>query len=201
MFTVLVRPALAETGCGWPDPDILRAVVPVAGESGSYASGVVVGQDRVLTAAHAIEDGDRLFVGMLSAYREAEILLVDRAKDLAILAVPTGDIPPLRLASNEPRISQQVWAVGYPKAQAKATSMGVFQRVDAGALHTSAPIESGQSGGGLLLCEGGNFLLGGMLRGYGAYLNGDHYIRLKNHSVSVAATTIQRFVDLPTRYQ
>jgi hypothetical protein len=61
-------------------------------------------------------------------------------------------------------------------------------------LHASATIDSGQSGGGLLACTDGAWELLGMLRGFGAYLYGDHYVKIQNHSVSVAAATIQRFL-------
>lgn len=187
--------ALADANCGWPDSDSLQAVLPVAAEDGSYASGVVVAQNRVLTAAHAIAPDTRVFVGVQNVYRKARVLLIDPATDLAVLSVDTGSIEPLRIANADPRISEQVWAVGFPRAQAKTTSVGVFQKKMRGALHTSAPIDSGQSGGGLLSCEGGSYRLAGMLRGYGAYIKGGEYVKLENHSVSVAAATIQSFVQ------
>lgn len=190
----------AVDSCGWPDSDALQAVLPVAAEDGSYASGVVVAQNRVLTAAHAIAPGTRVFVGIQDVFRTARVLLIDTETDLAVLSVDTGSIRPLSIANQDPRISEQVWAVGFPRAQAKTTSVGVFQKKMRGALHTSAPIDSGQSGGGLLSCEGGSYKLAGMLRGYGAYLKGGQYIKLENHSVSVAAATIQNFVLQPAIY-
>ena len=59
---------------------------------------------------------------------------------------------------------------------------------------TTAPIDSGQSGGGLISCEHGKHVLAGMLRGFAAYVNGDEYIKIKNHSVSVASTDIRNFI-------
>lgn len=182
--------------CNWPDSGSLSAVLPVAAEDGSYASGVVVGRNRVLTAAHAIAPETRVFVGIDNQFRAAKVQFVDKLNDLAILVVDTGRIRPLRIANSDPELRQQVWAVGFPRAQAKTTSAGVFQKKAEGALHTSAPIDSGQSGGGLLLCSNGSYLLAGMLRGYGAYFKGGQYVKLANHSVSVAAATIQRFVNL-----
>lgn len=195
---VLLPPASvqAEPACQWPDDGSLDAVIPVAAADGSYASGVVVGEDRVLTAAHAVSFGVEVYVGVDDRFRAAELLMIDNANDLAILSVDTGGIKPLPISSTDPEVSQPVWAVGFPRAQAKTTSAGVFQRKSRGALHTSAPIDSGQSGGGLLSCHNGAYQLAGMLRGFGAYLKGDEYIKLDNHSVSVASATIQRFVDL-----
>jgi len=148
----------------------------------------------VLTAAHAIEGAEQYFVRVEGGFRSATLVLIDRSNDLAVLSVDTKNIKPVPLAAALPSQSQMVWAVGFPKAQGKTTSSGVFQRNRAGALHTSAPIDSGQSGGGLLSCEQGSYQLLGMLRGYGAYLSGDRYVKLENHSVSVAADTIQRFI-------
>ena len=186
--------AAAAPECVWPDNKTLEAILPVATDHGSHASGVVFASNRVLTAAHAIEGAKQYFVRVEGGFRSAILLLIDRTNDLAVLSVDTHDIKPMPLAVASPSQSQMVWAVGFPKAQGKTTSSGVFQRNRAGALHTSAPIDSGQSGGGLLSCEQGSYQLLGMLRGYGAYLSGDRYVKLENHSVSVAAATIQRFI-------
>jgi len=186
--------------CLWPGPDSLAAVIPVAAADGSRASGVVVGQNRILTAAHAVAPDTEVFVGIDAQFHTAHVLLRDVANDLLILVADTANISPLPISLAEPRLLEPVWAVGFPRAQAKTTSMGVLQRKIHGALHASAPIDSGQSGGGLLLCHEGAYTLAGMLRGYGAYLEGGEYVRLKNHSVSVAAATIQQFVDTQILY-
>lgn len=184
--------ALAVPDCEWPDDKTLAAILPVATDNGSHASGVVFAPNRVLTAAHAVEGAGEFFVRLEQGFRAADLILIDHGADLAVLAVDTNTIEPITLALIEPHERQPVWAVGFPRAQGKTTSFGVFQRNRAGALHTSAPIDSGQSGGGLLTCDSGSYQLLGMLRGYGAYLSGDHYVKLENHSVSVAAATIQR---------
>jgi len=186
--------------CLWPGPDSLAAVIPIAAADGSRASGVVVGTNRVLTAAHAVAPNTEVYVGIGSHFQLAEVLLRDVANDLAILAVNTADISPMPISLAEPQLLQPVWAVGFPRAKSKTTSMGVLQRKIQGALHASAPIDLGQSGGGLLLCNEGAYTLAGMLRGYGAYREGNEYVRVENHSVSVAAATIQQFVDTPILY-
>lgn len=193
MLAGTVLPVVA-THCSGPDDRSLAAILPVATDHGSHASGVVFAQNRVLTAAHALQGASQYFVRVSSGFREAELLMLDRHSDLAVLAVDTQGIAPLPLAALEPAEQQTVWAVGYPRAQAMATSTGVFQSNREGALHTSASIDSGQSGGGLLACSDGSYQLLGMLRGYGAYLSGDHYVKLENHSVSVAAATIHQFL-------
>lgn len=186
---------LSLSACAQPDSQTLQAILPVATEKGSQASGIVFDENRVLTAAHAVAGGGQLFVRIGDAYRSADLLVIDSKNDLAVLSVDTQSIRPLHIAVEmNPRESQPVWAAGYPRAQAMMTSFGVLQDYHEGALHTSATIDSGQSGGGLLGCNNGDWELLGMLRGFGAYLEGDHYVKIKNHSVSVAAATIQQFL-------
>lgn len=185
----------ATHSCHWPDNAALDAVVPIAGEDGSYASGVVINSNRVLTAAHALSSAHRVYVHIGGEYREARIMLLDRSDDLAMLSVDTRGIVPLPVAVSDPGTNQQVWAVGYPRAAGKETTPGTLTKNNAGSLHASASIDLGQSGGGLLLCDNGSYVLGGMLRGYGAYVRGDEFVKLKNHSVSVGASTIQRFFN------
>jgi len=187
--------ALAAPSCEWPDEVALQAILPVATDHGSHASGVVVAPNRVLTAAHALNGGQQYFVRIDGGFRKARLIMKNATHDLAVLEVATDAIKPLPISAADPTVSQTVWAVGFPRAQGKTTSSGIFQKNRAGALHTSAPIDSGQSGGGLLSCKRGHYELQGMLRGYGAYLSGNRYVKLQNHSVAVAAATINRFVN------
>ena len=145
--------------CEWPDDKTLEAILPVATDNGSHASGVVFAPGRVLTAAHAVEGAGEFFIRLEHGFRAADLVLIDHGADLAVLAVDTDAIEPITLALVEPHERQPVWAVGFPRAQGKTTSFGVFQRNRAGALHTSAPIDSGQSGGGLLTCDSGSYQL------------------------------------------
>ena len=180
--------------CVWPDRETQASILPVATDDGSYASGIVVAPNRVLTAAHAVSGAEQAFVRINHAFRQAELLSVDPEKDLAIMRVDTGNLYPIRLSQRDPYENEPVWAVGFPHARFKTTSAGIFQNKLDGVLHTSAPIDAGESGGGLLACDQGKFVLAGMLRGYGAYLDGDRYIKIENHSVSVTASDIERFI-------
>ena len=89
-----------------------------------------------------------------------------------------------------------MWAAGYPRAENLHTSTGNFVSKKAEAIHTSAGIDSGESGGGLLSCEHGQFVLAGMLRGFGAYRTEYGLVRLEDYSVSVAASDIKSTLDL-----
>lgn len=183
--------------CGWPEGDALETVVRVTSDDGSHASGVVVDQDMVLTAAHAVDEQFQSYIIVGEEVRNADILLIDRSRDLAILRVKTGAIRPIKLGAEDLPDSAPVWAVGFPRAESKTTSSGSFKvkATTDGALHTTAPIDSGQSGGGLISCEAGRHVLAGMLRGFAAYVSGDSYVKIKNHSVSVASADIRNFIS------
>jgi S1-C subfamily serine protease len=181
--------------CIAPDSKTLNAILPIATDHGSHATGVVYERNRVLTAAHAVAGGDQFFVRVGESYRAADLVMLDHAHDLAVLSVDTQSIRPLHITGIDPIEEQPVWAVGYPRAKSMTTSTGVLQEYYNGALHSSASIDAGQSGGGLLSCRDGSWELLGMLRGFGAYLQGDHYVKIKNHSVSVAAATINEFLN------
>jgi len=181
--------------CVWPDDHTQAAILSVATNDGSYASGVVIAPNRVLTAAHAVSGADQTFVRVNRYFRDASLITMDLEKDLAVMHVDTGDVQPIRLSSRKPIKDEPVWAVGYPHARFKTTSVGTFQDIHEGVLHTSASIDAGESGGGLLACDKGDFVLAGMLRGYGAYHQDGKYIKIENHSVSVTAQDIERFVQ------
>lgn len=184
------------TACYWPDTTALDAVVPIAGEDGSYASGVVINRNRILTAAHALSTSHRVFAYIDGQYRQAKIMLLDRRQDLAMLSVDTTDIVPLPVATRDPADNAAVWAVGFPRASSRETTSGTLLTVNAeGSLEASASIDQGQSGGGLLQCKDGSYVLAGMLRGYGAFVRDGQFIKRENHSVSVSATTIHRFFN------
>ncbi len=196
VVSFFLTPVAYADSCGWPAQDALNSVVRVTSDDGSHASGVVIGDNRVLTAAHAIDEKYQSYIRIGEQLYPAHVALVDRSKDLAILEVDSLNIHPISLGDSDLSGSAKVWAIGFPRAESKTTSTGSFKvkaEVD-GALHTTAPIDSGQSGGGLISCEQGKHVLAGMLRGFAAYVNGDEYIKISNHSVSVASTDIRNFI-------
>lgn len=180
--------------CNSPDELVLRSVVRVATGDGGDASGVVVAQGKVLTAAHVVSGSDLAMVSVDGNYRRAELLGTDTIADLALLSVDTGSLRPLPLARKTLYSFEQVWAIGYPLALEQVTTHGFFRNFAHGRLFASAPIQAGASGGGLMRCENGHFELAGLIRGYGAYRVGDELVPLPDLSIHTPAEQIQRFV-------
>lgn len=180
--------------CQSPDDRILSSIVRVATGDGADASGVVVAGNRVLTAAHVVDDTNLALVHVDNGYRKAEVIALDPSLDLALLAVDTGKLQPLRLTSLDLYDYERVWAVGFPLALDQVTTRGFFRSESDGRLFTSAPIDAGASGGGLMRCREGVFELAGVIRGYGGYWSGGELIPLHNLSIHTPAEQIQRFV-------
>ncbi len=197
MFFLLVSVVNAsELTCHWPSSRVLDSIVPIESGKNSHASGVVVSNNHVLTAAHVLEDYYETMVVVNNQMYLASVLLVDKEADIALLSVRTENLDPIPLSKYDLYDHQEVWAVGYPRAQSLHTTSGNFVAKKAEAIHTSAGIDSGASGGGLLSCEHGEFVLAGMLRGYGAYHTEQGLVRLEDYSISVAASDIKFTLDL-----
>jgi S1-C subfamily serine protease len=154
----------------------LASIVRVETADGVSASGVVIGTNRVVTAAHAVDNAEFAFVRIERSVRQATILAMDEQADLALLAVDTGGLTPVRLSERHLDEEEPVWAVGFPRAREQQTTAGRFRRQQDGRLHTSAFIDSGDSGGGLLRCSGGAYELAGVVHGFVAYRQGHEYI-------------------------
>ena len=186
--------AFPKTDCRVPTDRILSSVVQVVGDDGSQASGVVIGQDTVLTAAHVTKDSDSVYIkagGMLS---KATIRTMDPINDLAVLHVPTNKLPAIPFSMHDLNSHEQVWAIGFPLGGDLVMSSGRFAEIVNGTLRTSAQIHSGHSGGGLISCEDNKHVLAGMLKSFAAYYDGSDYIRIENLSMSVPTHIIESFL-------
>lgn len=194
LFLVATSTAQAAVQCHAPDKSILSSVVRIAGDDDSHASGVVIGRNVVLTAAHVVEGVQDVTVKIDGKFRRAQVYSIDQDKDLAALIVATETLSPIYVSRGSVDESERVWAIGYPLAREQISASGRLRTVMNGDLHTTAPVNSGQSGGGLIGCDDGRLVLAGMLRGFGAVERDGEYVRVDNYSVSTAASDIWNFL-------
>ena len=185
----------ANIQCDMPDDKVLDAIVRVGGD-GTEATGVVIDKNLVLTAAHVIEDMETApYVGYHGTQKPAHIISIFSDYDLALLVTDTGSLTPIPFSKQALHPKEPVWTIGYPKAGNLTAATGVFQSdLEEGEIHVTAFVDSGQSGGGLLSCDHGRFVLSGMIKGFGAIDYGDHYVRVDDYSVAVPARDIKSFV-------
>ena len=132
-----------------------RSVVSI-GRNGR-GTGFVIAPDRVLTSAHNLRD-DTVSVTFADARTEqATVHAEDADGDLAVLAVPTGDAPPLSFAEASPDLGVAVVALGRGGHRSRATLgfvsgldrsfQGPRGRVVKGSIEHTAPLARGSSGG------------------------------------------------------
>jgi S1-C subfamily serine protease len=81
-------------------PPVVRVAVAVDGLVPEVATGVVVGDGRVVTVAHALSGGR----GLTVAGRRARVVRIDRRLDLALLAAPGLRAPAVRLGGDAGRV-------------------------------------------------------------------------------------------------
>lgn len=191
-------PVYPHLHCKKPGYDTLDAIVRVANIStgGGDGSGVVIAPNIVLTAAHVLEDSTVGLVYIGSQYKEATIIGRDTYSDLALLMVGTENLEPIQISDRGLVSNESVWAVGFPLALDQATTTGEFFRYRNGGLLTSAGIDAGSSGGGLLHCEHGQFKLAGMIRSYLARMQQGEAVAIPHRSISVPADAIEAFMSL-----
>ena len=120
-------------------------------------SGFIQSHDQVVTNFHVIEGQEQLYVKFTdgSVAQVKSIAKADENVDLAILKVPTGSRPPLRMGDELAlREGDNVLALGAPRGLELTLTSGIvssFRRDEnAYLIQTTAPIAPGSSGGPLL---------------------------------------------------
>lgn len=197
------------------DASVVRIIVEV-GDDFSTGSGVIVSsQGVVLTNAHVVEDYRRIMVitGSGDDYERynAKLLWRDRNKDIALLQVSEINRPPAVIVSGKPQKGSKVFAIGFPSIAddlssgnsliESTISEGVIGRIVSAPItensnkveliQHSAPINAGNSGGGL-------FNSCGQLIGINTFIakatierDGDDYVVSQNSGMGVAVSIVE----------
>ena len=145
------------------DSDTAENQKPKASGSGA----IVAAQGHVLTAAHVVVGAKRVIVTTKQGVKNATILQVDEANDLAVLKITDGSYLPLPIApSRKMRLGQIVATIGFPNTEIQGFSPKVTRGEisslngigdDPRAWQISVPVQTGNSGGPLL-DENGNLV-------------------------------------------
>lgn len=199
-FTLLLLCMLAAgsssyaSSCGQPDATVQKSIVKVISDR-SNGSGVVISRGLVLTASHVLDDIDDIKIAIGQRTRPAHLLSRDSSIDLALLSVDTGEIKPLQIRRTPLRRTEPVWALGYALGKQLKSGAGAFRTETNGLLYTSAPVNFGQSGGGMLSCENGHHVLAGIIRAFGAKKKGDRLVRRDDISVATRTEDTRFFIE------
>ena len=113
----------------------------------------------VVTNAHVVAGSASVTVATESATYPAKVKYIDESLDLALLLVPDAVIAPAKIMSaSKVAIGERVFAIGSPMGLANSISEGILSGLrtykGANVVQTTAPISSGNSGGGLFDSKG-----------------------------------------------
>jgi serine protease Do len=144
-------------------------------------SGVVIGENRILTNAHNLH-GDEVTVTFADGRTaDATIAGVDADGDLAVLEAPTEGAPALGLGTDVPGLGAPVVALGNPNGHGPRVTFGFVSGVGrsfrgprgrrvAGAVEHTAPLMPGSSGGPVVDLDGNLLGINTNRLGNGFYL-------------------------------
>ena len=125
-----------------------------SGRRDRFASGVVIGANRVVTACHAVAHTAAVQIRRGEAHFPAVLEYADAERDLCQLAVEKLAAPAVKIANIlELKVGQRVYAIGTPKGLELTLSEGLISslrpRAHSFVIQTSAAMSRGSSGGGL----------------------------------------------------
>jgi S1-C subfamily serine protease len=138
--------------------ETLKSVVIVE-TAGGYGSGVAIGDDRVLTAAHVVEESPRAVVRTSDGRDvQAEVVRLDAHRDLAVLEAAGLALPSAPLRTDAPDVGDVVYAAGAPLDEYVQLTKGIVSALPVqdgvARIQTDAPVSPGNSGGPLLDATG-----------------------------------------------
>lgn len=193
-ISIITTTVFAEHHCSAPDQKIKQGIVLIeAGDS--IGSGIVISPYQILTAAHVVNDTDHVIV-KLGDNQLVPATVISRQKqfDLALIQTTRLPIEPIHFASEKRQKHEWVWAMGYPMGQAQISASGRYKGTWLNSVYTSASVNFGQSGGGLIACEKGEHVLAGMVRAFAATRVDGKLIRRNDLSVATDINKIRDFL-------
>jgi serine protease Do len=152
--------------------DAARTVIASAGASvvrvgrhGGRGCGVVVAEGHVLTNAHNLRDRTTEVTFAGGRAEQAAVVAADVDGDLVLVAVDTGDAPPITWTDGEAEVGALVYAVARTAGAGTRLTVGMLSSVDgafrgprgrrvSGTLEHTAPLARGSSGSPIVDAHG-----------------------------------------------
>jgi len=130
-----------------------------------HGTGFLVEGGTVITAAHVVLSPENLKVTTKKGQTvAAELVHIDEVRDVAILKPKEAlkDVPPLKVASDNPSPGRKVWALGHTGNGMWALSWGISEGITSGLVDLlgaklllfDAPVYPGFSGGPVVMLDG-----------------------------------------------
>jgi S1-C subfamily serine protease len=143
-----------------------RDVVVVVQQGGGTCAGVLIDDHRIVTAYHCVPAAGQANVETRSGVRaRGRVTATDPAADLAVVEVMALGVPYVGLRTAPLEVGEPVFAIGHPYASAPpkgylegtlrwTVTEGQVGAVGPRAVQFSAPVNPGNSGGGLFDAAG-----------------------------------------------
>ncbi len=144
--------------------DFRRHAVP---QEGVGSGAVVSPEGYILTNNHVVEGAEFITISMGNGEEiEAELIGTDPSHDLAVIKIPSGDLPVASMGDSEHlEVGQTVVAIGNPFSLERTATMGVISALErtleaddgglmTGLIQTDAAVNPGNSGGPLVNLKG-----------------------------------------------
>lgn len=123
----------------------VRVDVYENGEQVGVCSGVVVEEDKILSAQHCCVTGEVGYKDKITVIYKTDELL-----DLCIIITETDDIKPIHLAKDIPNKYDTIYSIGSPLGIDDIITQGRFIRIEEDYMLFSMPGFSGNSGGSIV---------------------------------------------------
>ena len=192
-ISVFTSTTNADEQCSAPDEKTKESIVLIeAGDS--IGSGIVISKNQILTAAHVVKETDHVIIRMGNILIPATVVSKQNEFDLALIESTQLPIEPIHFATGERHKHEWVWAMGYPMGQNQISASGRYKGTWLDSVYTSASVNYGQSGGGLIACEQGEHVLAGMVRAFAATRVDGKLIRRDDLSVATGIDQIKDFL-------
>lgn len=148
-----------------PDPSETAAqvrasvfsVVSPTGRGSAWVAAVEGGRSLLVTNFHVVgadaPPGARVQVEREGLQIDAEVVIVDPGRDLAVLAVDQ-QLPTLPLVEALPRVGDPVLVVGSPLGLEQSVVSGIVSALRSSHIQISAPLNPGNSGGPVVDADG-----------------------------------------------
>jgi serine protease Do len=130
----------------------------MSGSATPQGMALEVEQNQMVTTCHGLPAGSKLVVKVGAEMHAAELTIVDEQLDLCRLLVPAFGTPPLRVASDDPKAGEKIYAVAANAKGELAATEGTVTSVRStplgNVLEISVPVAPTGSGGGIYNDQG-----------------------------------------------
>ena len=140
--------------------NIGSVVIVVTGASGPRGSGVVIGDNEIVTNCHVVDDGSPVLVqqpgeGGMPPKRSPARIIASFSGDLCLLKTEGLSAPQAEIGESKSlSIGDSVYAIGNPNGIYGTLSSGIVSQVHPNDIQTTTALAGGSSGGGLFNHEG-----------------------------------------------